>query len=161
MPSDGRKKNLLDLIRTYKNKENSTKTGGDGTTTKTTTYAKKKLMQISRKKKESTVFSILPFAKNSIPTIKKTNTIHHHIKKSHTHFKMISNHQRTVLKLLWKKEKCMRKSKRKKNIDEIPPIHINFYLKSSSLICQSYISISLLIILSTHVCASMFKTLIS
>lgn len=70
MPSDGRKKNLLDLIRTYKNKENSTKTGGDGTTTKTTTYAKKKLMQISRKKKESTVFSILPFAK-IVPTIKK------------------------------------------------------------------------------------------
>jgi hypothetical protein len=62
VPSDGRKKNLLDLIRTYKNKENSTKTGGDGTTTKTTTYAKK-FMQISRKKKESTVFSILPFAK--------------------------------------------------------------------------------------------------
>jgi len=57
----------------------------------------KKLMQISRKKKESTVFSILPFAK-IVPTIK--NTIHHHIKKSHTHFKMISNHQRTVLKLL-------------------------------------------------------------
>lgn len=101
----------------------------------------KKLMQISRKKKESTVFSILPFAK-IVPTIKK-NTIHHHIKKSHTHFKMISNHQRTVLKLFMKKEKCMRKST-KKNIDEIPPIHINFYLKSSSLICQSYISISLL-----------------
>lgn len=92
-------------------------------------------------KKESTVFSILPFAK-IVPTIKK-NTIHHHIKKSHTHFKMISNHQRTVLKLFMKKEKCMRKST-KKNIDEIPPIHINFYLKSSSLICQSYISISLL-----------------
>lgn len=31
---------------------------------------KKKLMQISRKKKESTVFSILPFAK-IVPTIKK------------------------------------------------------------------------------------------
>jgi len=101
----------------------------------------KKLMQISRKKKESTVFSILPFVK-IVPTIKK-NTIHHHIKKSHTHFNMISNHQRTVLKLFMKKEKCMRKST-KKNIDEIPPIHINFYLKSSSLICQSYISISLL-----------------
>ena len=70
MPSDGRKKNLLDLIRTYKNKENSTKTGGDGTTTKTTTYAKK-LMQISRKKKESTVFSILPFAKIVITMHKK------------------------------------------------------------------------------------------
>lgn len=141
MPSDGRKKNLLDLIRTYKNKENSIKTGGDGTTTKTTTYAKKNLCKSLAKKKESTVFSILPFAK-IVPTIKK-NTIHHHIKKSHTHFKMISNHQRTVLKLFMKKEKCMRKST-KKNIDEIPPIHINFYLKSSSLICQSYISISLL-----------------
>lgn len=141
MPSDGRKKNLLDLIRTYKNKENSTKTGGDGTTTKTTTYAKKNLCKSLAKKKESTVFSILPFAK-IVPTIKK-NTIHHHIKKSHTHFKMISNHQRTVLKLFMKKEKCMHKST-KKNIDEIPPIHINFYLKSSSLICQSYISISLL-----------------
>lgn len=70
---------------------------------------KKKLMQISRKKKESTVFSILPFAKIVLPTIKK-HTIHHHIKKSHTHFKMISNHQRTVLKLFKKKkEKCMRK----------------------------------------------------
>ena len=68
----------------------------------------KKFMQISRKKKESTVFSILPFAKIVLPTIKK-HTIHHHIKKSHTHFKMISNHQRTVLKLFMKKEKCMRK----------------------------------------------------
>lgn len=47
-------------------------------------------------------------------------------------------------------------NQQKKNIDEIPPIHINFYLKSSSLICQSYIS-NLLVILSTHVCASMFK----
>merc|ERR1719362_1610455 len=75
---------------------------------------------------------------------------------------MISNHQRTVLKLFMKKrEKCMCKINNKKNIDEIPPIHINFYLKSSSLICQSYISISLFIILSTHVCASMLKTLIS
>jgi len=73
----------------------------------------KKLMQISRKKKESTVFSILPFVK-IVPTIKK-NTIHHHIKKSHTHFKMISNHQRTVLKLFMKKEKCMRKSTKKKH----------------------------------------------
>jgi hypothetical protein len=63
-------------------------------------------MQISRKKeKESTVFSILPFAK-IVPTIKK-NTIHHHIKKSHTHFKMISNHQGTVLKLFKKKKKSV------------------------------------------------------
>lgn len=82
MPSDGRKKNLLDLIRTYKNKENSTKTGGDGTTTKTTTYAKKTYANLSQKKKESTVFSILPFAK-IVPTIKKTpSTI---ISKSRIH----------------------------------------------------------------------------
>lgn len=122
---------------------------------------KKTYANLSQKKEESTVFSILPFAKIVLPTIKKT-TIHHHIKKSHTHFKMISNHQRTVLKLFKKKKKSVcAKSTTKKNIDEIPPIHINFYLKSSSLICQSYISISLFIILSTHVCASMFKTLIS
>ena len=44
-------KNLLDLKRTYKNKENSTKTGGDGTTTKTTTYAKKTYANLSQKKK--------------------------------------------------------------------------------------------------------------
>jgi len=70
VPSDGRKKNLLDLIRTYKNKENSTKTGGDGTTTKTTTYAKKTYANLSQKK-ESTVFSILPFAKIVITMHKK------------------------------------------------------------------------------------------
>merc|ERR1712238_86432 len=87
------------------------KNGGDGTTTKTTTYAKKNLCKSLAKKEESTVFSILPFAK-IVPTIKK-NTIHHHIKKSHTHFKLISNHQRTVLKLFMKKEKCMRKSRKK------------------------------------------------
>lgn len=82
MPSDGRKKNLLDLIRTYKNKENSIKTGGDGTTTKTTTYAKKKTYANLSQKKESTVFSILPFAK-IVPTIKKTpSTI---ISKSRIH----------------------------------------------------------------------------
>jgi len=57
VPSDGRKKNLLDLIRTYKNKENSTKTGGDGTTTKTTTYAKKKTYaNLSQKKKKVQFF---------------------------------------------------------------------------------------------------------
>lgn len=60
VPSDGRIKNLLDLIRTYKNKENTTKTGGDGTTTKTTTnyvktttktnYAKKTYANLSQKK---------------------------------------------------------------------------------------------------------------
>ena len=56
MPSDGRKKNLLDLIRTYKNKENPTKTGGDGTTTKTTTYAKKTYANLSQKKKKVQFF---------------------------------------------------------------------------------------------------------
>lgn len=58
----------------------------------------KKLMQISRKKKRKYSFFHLTIRKNS--TNYKKNTIHHHIKKSHTHFKMISNHQRTVLKLL-------------------------------------------------------------
>lgn len=124
----------------------------------------KKFMQISRKKKkESTVFSILPFAKNSITNYKKQTPSYTIIsKKSHTHFKMISNHiKKNCTKAFYeKKKRVCAKSTTKKNIDEIPPIHINFYLKSSSLICQSYISISLLI-LSTHVCASMFKTLIS
>jgi len=72
----------------------------------------KKLMQISRKKKESTVFSILPFVK-IVPTIKKKAPSTIISKKSHTHFNMISNHQRTVLKLFMKKEKCMRKSTKK------------------------------------------------
>merc|ERR1711956_24479 len=99
----------------------------------------KKLMQISRKKK-STVFSILPFAK-IVPTIKK----HHppsYQKVAYT-FQNDIQSSKNCTKAFMKKEKCMRKST-KKNIDEIPPIHINFYLKSSSLICQSYISISLL-----------------
>merc|ERR1712008_36037 len=100
----------------------------------------KKLMQISRKKK-STVFSILPFAK-IVPTIKK----HHppsYQKVAYT-FQNDIKSSKNCTKAFMKKEKCMRKSTKKKNIDEIPPIHINFYLKSSSLICQSYISISLL-----------------
>jgi len=113
VPSDGRKKNLLDLIRTYKNKENSTKTGGDGTTTKTTTYAKKTYANLSQKKRKYSFFH-LTIRKNS--NNYKKNTIHHHIKKSHTYFKMISNHQRTVLKLFMKKEKCMRKSTTKKTL---------------------------------------------
>lgn len=103
---------------------------------------KKNLCKSLAKKKKKYSFFHLTIRKNSIPTIKNQtpSTI---ISKSRIHIsKMISNHQRTVLKLLWKKEKCMRKWK--KNIDEIPPIHINFYLKSSFLICQSYISISLL-----------------
>merc|ERR1711935_1165119 len=100
----------------------------------------KKLMQISRKKKESTVFSILPFAK-IVPTIKK----HHppsYQKVAYT-FQNDIQSSKNCTKAFLKKKNCMRKST-KKNIDEIPPIHINFYLKSSSLICQSYISISLL-----------------
>jgi len=91
-------------------------------------------------KKESTVFSILPFAK-IVPTIKK----HHppsYQKVAYT-FQNDIQSSKNCTKAFMKKEKCMRKST-KKNIDEIPPIHINFYLKSSSLICQSYISISLL-----------------
>lgn len=75
---------------------------------------KKKNYANLSQKKESTVFSILPFAKIVLPTIKK-HTIHHHIKKSHTHFKMISNHQRTVLKLFFEKKKSvMRKINNKK-----------------------------------------------
>merc|ERR1712008_619217 len=132
-------KNLLDLKRTYKNKENSTKTGGDGTTTKTTTYAKKKNLCKSLAKKKRTVFSILPFAK-IVSTIKK----HHppsYQKAAYT-FQNDIQSSKNCTKAFMKKEKCMRKST-KKNIDEIPPIHINIYLKFSSLICQSYISISL------------------
>lgn len=74
----------------------------------------KKLMQISRKKKRKYSFFHLTIRKNS--NNYKKNTIHHHIKKSLTHFKMISNHQRTVLKLFMKKEKCMRKSTTKKTL---------------------------------------------
>jgi uncharacterized ubiquitin-like protein YukD len=69
---------------------------------------KKNLCKSLAKKKESTVFSILPFAKIVLPTIKK-NTIHHHIKKSHTHFKMISNHQELLKLFMTKREKFMRK----------------------------------------------------
>jgi len=101
----------------------------------------KKLMQISRKKKESTVFSILPFVK-IVPTIKK-NTIHHHIKKVAYTFQHDIQSSKNCTKAFYEKRKVYAQIN-KKNIDEIPPIHINFYLKSSSLICQSYISISLL-----------------
>jgi len=100
----------------------------------------KKNLCKSLAKKESTVFSILPFAK-IVPTIKK----HHppsYQKVAYT-FQNDIQSSKNCTKAFMKKEKCMRKST-KKNIDEIPPIHINFYLKSSSLICQSYISISLL-----------------
>jgi len=59
-----------------------------------------------KKKKRKYSFFHLTIRKNSITNYKK-NTIHHHIKKSHTHFKMISNHQRTVLKLFMKKKKSV------------------------------------------------------
>ena len=69
----------------------------------------KNLCKSLANKKRKYSFFHLTIRKNSITNYKK-NTIHHHIKKSHTHFKMISNHQRTVLKLFKKqKEKCMRK----------------------------------------------------
>jgi len=75
---------------------------------------KKNLCKSLAKKKRKYSFFHLTIRKNSITNYKK-NTIHHHIKKSHTHFKMISNHQRTVLKLFMKKrEKCMRKINNKK-----------------------------------------------
>merc|ERR1712051_851092 len=126
------------------------------------TYAKKNYANLSQKKKRKYSFFHLTILKNSIPTIKKNTILHHHIKKvAYTFQNDIQSYQRTVLKLFMKKRKVYAQNQQQKNIDEIPPIHINFYLKSSSLICQSYISISLLIILSTHVCASMFKTLIS
>jgi len=64
---------------------------------------KKLCKSLAKKRKYVQFFSILPFAK-IVPTIKK-NTINHHIKKTLTHFKMISNHQRTVLKLFMKKER--------------------------------------------------------
>jgi len=71
---------------------------------------KKTYANLSQKKRKYSFFH-LTIRKNS--TNYKKNTIHHHIKKSHTHFKMISNHQRTVLKLFMKKEKCMHKSTKK------------------------------------------------
>lgn len=140
MPSDGRKKNLLDLIRTYKNKENSTKTGGDGTTTKTTTYAKKTYANLSQKKRKYSFFH-LTIRKNSTNYKKK----HHppsYQKVAYT-FQNDIQSSKNCTKAFYEKRKVYAQIN-KKNIDEIPPIHINFYLKSSSLICQSYISISLL-----------------
>merc|ERR1712008_163189 len=98
---------------TYKNKENSTKTGGDGTTTKTTTYAKKKNLGKSLAKKKRTVFSILPFAK-IVPTIKK----HHppsYQKVAYT-FQNDIQSSKNCTKAFMKKEKCMRKSTEKKTL---------------------------------------------
>jgi len=122
---------------------------------------KKNLCKSLAKKKESTVFSILPFAKIVLPTIKKTHHPPSYQKVAYTFQNDIQSSKNCTKAFYEKKRKVyVQNQQQKKNIDEIPPIHINFYLKSSSLICQSYISISLLI-LSTHVCASMFKTLIS
>ena len=101
----------------------------------------KKLMQISRKKKESTVFSILPFVK-IVPTIKKKHHPPSYQKVAYT-FQHDIQSSKNCTKAFYEKRKVYAQIN-KKNIDEIPPIHINFYLKSSSLICQSYISISLL-----------------
>lgn len=102
----------------------------------------KKLMQISRKKKESTVFSILPFAKIVI-TIKNTHHPPSYQKVAYT-FQNDIQSSKNCTKAFYEKRKVYAQNQQQKNIDEIPPIHINFYLKSSSLICQSYISISLL-----------------
>jgi len=70
----------------------------------------KKLMQISRKKKESTVFSILPFAKNS------TNYKKHHppsYQKVAYTFQNDIQSSKNCTKAFMKKEKCMRKSRKK------------------------------------------------
>ena len=110
MPSDGRKKNLLDLIRTYKNKEKSTKTGGDGTTTKTTTYAKKNLCKSLAKKKKKVQFFPSYHSQKIVPTIKnKHHPTPSYQKVAYTFQNDIQSYQRTVLKLFMKKEKCMRK----------------------------------------------------
>merc|ERR1712210_53046 len=73
---------------------------------------KQQLMQKKKKtyanlsqKKESTVFSILPFAKNSITNYKKPTILHHHIKKSHTHFKMIIQSSKNCTKAFYEKKK--------------------------------------------------------
>ena len=55
-----------------KNKENSTKKPAEMEQQLKQQLMQKKFMQISRKKKESTVFSILPFAKNSTNYKKQT-----------------------------------------------------------------------------------------
>lgn len=150
-------KNLLDLIRTYKKQRKFYKKTAEMEQQLKQQLMQKKLMQISRKKKRKYSFFHLTIRKNS--TNYKKNTIHHHIKKSHTHFKMISNHQRTVLKLFMKKEKCMRKSTKKKHWRN--PTNSYKFLFKILLPNMSIIHINLLVILSTHVCASMFKTLIS
>jgi len=73
VPSDGRKKNLLDLIRTYKKQRKNLQKPAEMEQQLKQQLMQKKFMQISRKKeKESTVFSILPFAK-IVPTILKNH----------------------------------------------------------------------------------------
>jgi len=143
--------NLLDLIRTYKTKKILRKTGGEETTTKlTTTYAKKTYANLSQKK--STVFPSY-HSQNSTNYKKTKNTIHHHIKKSHTHFKMILK-SKNCTKSFYEKEKCMRKSKKKHWRN---PTNSYKFLFKILLPNMSIIHINLLVILSTHVCASMFK----
>merc|ERR1712051_37963 len=124
---------------------------------------KKKLCKISRKKKKVQFFPSY-HSQKIVPTIKnKHHPTPSYQKVAYTFQNDVQSYQKkNCTKAFYEKKRksVCAKSTTKKNIDEIPPIHIIFYLKSSSLICQSYISISLLI-LSTHVCASMFKTLIS
>jgi len=72
VPSDGRKKNLLDLIRTYKKqRKNLQKPAEMEQQLKQQLMQKKTYANLSQKK-ESTVFSILPFAK-IVPTILKNH----------------------------------------------------------------------------------------
>jgi len=85
VPSDGRKKNLLDLIRTYKKtKKILQKPAEMEQQLKTTTYAKKNLCKSLAKKKRKYSFFHLTIRKNSITNyIKKTpSTI---ISKSRIH----------------------------------------------------------------------------
>jgi len=112
---------------------------------------KKTYANLSQKKKKVQFFPSY-HSQKIVLTIK--NTIHHHIKKSHTHFKMISNHQRTVLKLLWKKKSVCANQEKKHWRN---PTNSYKFLFKILLPNMSIIHINLLVILSTHVCASMFK----
>ena len=67
---------------------------------------------------------------------------------------MISNHQRTVLKLLWKKKSVCANQEKKHWRN---PTNSYKFLFKILLPNMSIIHINLLVILSTHVCASMFK----
>lgn len=66
---------------------------------------KKIYANLSQKRKRKYSFFHLTIRKNSTNYKKPPSTIIS--KKSHTHFKMISNHQRTVLKLFMKKKKSV------------------------------------------------------